>query len=319
MLCKRGDAWEVTVNWKGNRYRRSSRLWTREQASEVERKLLEDVHALSVGRKPKRTFNEAVAQWLAQAAYSDLAREKSHLAALAPFMEARPLEDVQAIANEAKAAWKDLAPGTVNRRLAILRRLVNLAYKRWDWLEAPLGQKVEMLPNKAQRHVYATPAQVEKLARLMPRSGGYVLLAAYTGIRRGQMLRLTKAAAVGNALHLGTDGKTGMPQLIPLPPRVRAIAKRLPLCTEQILRDEWEAARKTAKLTGLRWHDLRHTYASWLIQSGASMKHVSQLLGHSSTRVTDRYAHLALDDLRRAVARLPATRVPQGQKRKKTA
>jgi len=307
---RRGEAWQVTVNWHGQRHRRSSRYWSRTQASEVERQLINELHASSVGRQPDRTFNQAVEKWVAEElpAISDQAREKSHLRALAPFMEGKLLTEAPEVAAAAKKAWSDLSAGTVNRRLAILRRLANLAWKKWGWLDQPVGQRVSLLPNKHQRHAYATAAQVEALAREMPRAGGYVLLAAYTGIRRGQLLRLTRADVVDNCLNLGTEGKTGQPQLVPLHPRVRAVARRLPICTAQILRDEWDDARRTAKLGNLRFHDLRHTAASWLLQSGASLKHVSDLLGHSDLRMAQRYAHLQVADLRRAVARMPQTR-----------
>lgn len=307
---RRGDAWEIEVNWRGQRHRRSSRLWSRAQAGEAERALINELHAHSVGRQVDRTFNEAVAKWVEEELpnISDQAREKAHLRALAPFMEGRLLADAPDVAAAAKRAWKGLAPGTVNRRLAILRRLVNLAWKKWGWLNQPVGQKVALLSNKHQRHTYAKAAQVEALAQRMPRAGGYVLLAAYTGIRRGQLLRLTRADQVGTCLNLGTDGKTGQPQLVPLHPRVRALAHRLPLCTSQVLRDEWEAARRELKLEHLHFHDLRHTAAAWLIQSGASLKHVADLLGHSDVRMANRYAHLAVADLRRAVARMPQSR-----------
>lgn len=307
---RRGDAWQVTVNWRGQRHRRSSRHWSRAQASEVERHLINELHATDLGKQPDRTFNEAVKRWVQEElpTISDQAREKGHLKALAPFMEGRLLSDAQEVSEAVKTASRDLAPGTVNRRLALLRRLVNLAWKKWGWLEQPIGQKIALLPNPSQRHVYATPAQVEALAHRMPRAGGYVLLAAYTGIRRGQLLSLTRANVVDNNLNLGTEGKTGKPQSIPIHARVRGLVRRLPLCTSQILRDEWDAARKAEKLTNLRFHDLRHTAASWLIQTGASLKHVSDLLGHADSRMADRYAHLRVKDLRRAVARMPQTR-----------
>lgn len=307
---RRGDAWQVTVNWRGQRHRRSSRHWSRAQAGEVERALLNELHAVSVGKQPDRTFNQAIEKWVSEELpnSSDPGREKSHVKALAPFMEGRLLTEAQEVAAAAREAWKDLKPGTVNRRLAILRHLLNLAWKKWGWLDQPLGQKVSMLSNKHQRHVYATPKQVEALAIEMPRAGGYVLLAAYTGIRRGQLLTLTRADVTSGCLNLGTDGKTGQPQLVPLHPRVRALARRLPLCTDQVLRDEWDAARKAAGLKTLRFHDLRHTAAAWLIGTGASLKHVADLLGHSDVRVTQRYAHLAVADLRRAVARMPQKR-----------
>ncbi|MCD4853633.1 tyrosine-type recombinase/integrase [Arthrobacter sp. AK01] len=55
----------------------------------------------------------------------------------------------------------------------------------------------------------------------------------------------------------------------------------------------WLPALEAAGIDHARPHDLRHTYASWLIQSGVSIKEVGRLLGHASPMTTERYAHLA--------------------------
>ena len=61
---------------------------------------------------------------------------------------------------------------------------------------------------------------------------------------------------------------------------------------------------KRAGLQDLRLHDLRHTYASRLVQRGVPLLTLSQLLGHSTIKMTMRYSHLASEDLRSAVSRL---------------
>ena len=66
----------------------------------------------------------------------------------------------------------------------------------------------------------------------------------------------------------------------------------------------WASAVKRAGLQDLRLHDLRHAYASRLVQRGVPLLTLSQLLGHSTIKMTMRYSHLASEDLRSAVDRL---------------
>jgi integrase len=71
-------------------------------------------------------------------------------------------------------------------------------------------------------------------------------------------------------------------------------------------RTAWDLAVGRAKLDDFRFHDLRHTFASWAVQAGASLQEVKDLLGHASLAMTLRYGHLAPEHLRTAVARLDA-------------
>ena len=59
-------------------------------------------------------------------------------------------------------------------------------------------------------------------------------------------------------------------------------------------------------LTGFRFHDLRHTCGSWLMQSGVPAGHIAAVLGHSTVRMTERYAHVAPENAEAAVAKLDA-------------
>ncbi len=79
------------------------------------------------------------------------------------------------------------------------------------------------------------------------------------------------------------------------------------------IRSAFEHACTTAKVPGFRFHDLRHTCASWLVMRGRSLKEVQELLGHRTFAMTLRYAHLSPDRLREAVASLDeAPRAPTG-------
>jgi site-specific recombinase XerD len=78
--------------------------------------------------------------------------------------------------------------------------------------------------------------------------------------------------------------------------------------TDGQLRLNWDHARHITGLTRFRFHDLRHTYASWLVQSGASLRAVQELLGHTTPTVTQRYAHLEVGNLRTVVTQMVAVR-----------
>src|SRR5262249_35294337 len=71
-------------------------------------------------------------------------------------------------------------------------------------------------------------------------------------------------------------------------------------------RSAWENAVERAKLVDFHFHDLRHTFASWAIQRGASLQEVKDLLGHHALAMPLRYAHHAPEQLRTDVARLDA-------------
>ncbi len=85
---------------------------------------------------------------------------------------------------------------------------------------------------------------------------------------------------------------------------VHDVAERLPLgLTSRLLQEEWTVARERAGIQ-CRWHDLRHTCASWLVQAGVPLHTVGEFLGHSSLAVTKRYAHLAPEHLQAAIMKI---------------
>lgn len=75
-------------------------------------------------------------------------------------------------------------------------------------------------------------------------------------------------------------------------------------------RRAWRKALEVAQLDGFRFHDLRHTYASWTMQRGASLPALQAILGHATLAMTMRYSHLAPAHLRATVALLDGAMVP---------
>ena len=221
-----------------------------------------------------------------------------------PHIAGLDLEHVGDAAEAVKRAGLSagLAPATINRRLAILRRVANLAFGQWNWLEVDVARRVQLLPGERARHTYLTPAQVKRLAAAAvdARVADAIVFAATSGLRRGELLRLRAEDRRKGTLYLATS-KNGRPRLVPLPPEAQRIHLPIELTVDE-LRKGFDRARVRSGLREIRFHDLRHTYASWLVQSGAPLAAVRDLLGHSSMAVTGRYAHLATKDLRRAVA-----------------
>lgn len=298
--------WEARVQTAGQRLSRTFK--SRQDALEWERRVRSRLDDHRVGRAPSISLEEALERWLK----GEAASLKSHadlvkkVRTIYPFALGRMLADIVDVAEalKADAIARRAAPATVNRKLAILRRVARLAHRQWQWLAEPLGDRITLLPGERQRHTYLTLADVRRVVQAAPaRSRSAILLAALTGLRLGELLGLTAADKKGGSLVL-EDTKSGRPRVVPLPKEMGKVTLPLPI-TEGELTWDWRQARKKAGMPKVRFHDLRHTYASWLVQQGTSLTVVRDLLGHSSLAVTSRYAHLAQEHLREAVNGLP--------------
>jgi integrase len=191
-----------------------------------------------------------------------------------------------------------LAPATINRRLAVLRRIANLAHGQWEWLDLPLGGRIKLLSGEKHRHIYLTPEQVDELALKCrnPAVATVIRLAARTGLRENEILQ---AATIydGYIVVEAAKSKNQRPRLVPVPADMQDLT--LPIgITYATLRTFFEDAREAAGIHWVRFHDLRHTAASWWAKEGASAPILRDLLGHSNLAVTSRYTHLMAGDLK---------------------
>lgn len=298
-------SYQVTVCYGGRTYRKTSRHWTHADARAYERQWLASVRDAAAGRQPERLIADALERWLTDHVprLKSARQTRNHVRALLPYIAGRKIGEIAQTWADVKAGERGKAAATVNHKGRILRQVGRAAWIEWGWLDRPPA--IALLP-ETPRERFLTLPEVDALVSAMPspEGGAYVLLAAYTGIRRGHLLRLTHHDVEGDFIRLDRSGKTRRLQLVPLHPKVREIAAMLPLAIgDRRLREEWSAAREA---TGIdcRWHDLRHTCASWLVQAGVPLHTVAELLGHSSTAVTKRYAHLAPQHLADAIGKL---------------
>jgi integrase len=145
-----------------------------------------------------------------------------------------------------------------------------------------------------------------------------VLLSMNTGVRRGELLALRWHNVDTKGKQITIDGSTAKSRQtrhIPLNDEALDVLKKwksqapdgdrvFPIDTS--FKTAWAALLEHAKIETFRWHDLRHHFASRLVQAGVPLNTVRELLGHGSLAMTLRYAHLAPDQKREAVALLRA-------------
>lgn len=311
-IRKRGDRYQVRVTVAGRRVERTLPPGaTRADALDAEAHLRRQQVDVAAGRRLDRTLDEALDRWEQTSACRLKSYQKDlryRIRALREWTAGHALEEIPSVADRLKADGiaSGLSAAGINRYLAILRRVGNLAVQ-WDWTDKPLGQRVVLLPGEKSRHVYLTPAQVKALvAACEPEVGDFLMFAALTGLRRSEILGLAPENLVDGAVVLDAVTKSGKPRIVPMPAQAARIAQeRVPwTVTPRTIRSGFERGKAAVGLSDVRLHDLRHSFASWLAQGGASLTAIRDLLGHSSLAVTSRYAHLARPDLVKATKKL---------------
>ena len=222
-------------------------------------------------------------------------------------------------------AAKKISPNTVNHELRMLRAFL---HKLVDW---KLIHESPCTSVKDIRVVDQTRAflSIEELSKILEKLKGsflhdVVLFAAMTGMRRGEIVNLSwsdvdmerKLIIIRSSSSYQT--KSGKIRTIPmnstvfelLACRIHAAGyvftgKRGEKLNGNFVRAKLKAAVRDCELDPkLHFHSLRHTFASLLVQKGISLYQVQKLLGHSSPRVTEIYAHLNVSDLVASVEKL---------------
>jgi integrase len=113
-----------------------------------------------------------------------------------------------------------------------------------------------------------------------------------TGARPAELLALTPANLTGTVLHLRTL-KHGPERRVELDPTLaRSLLAALPFQKDGYRRF-WRTVRDESGLSNVRLYDIRHTAASEMLRRGMTLREVQRILGHSSSRMTERYAHFA--------------------------
>ena len=349
MLFKREGSpfWYVQyTGTSGERVKRSTGTADRKEAKDLEGKWrLETRQQRLWGTPPSYTFDDLMLRYLKETQETKRSAERDVTSAkhLYRFFTGRVLlrltrADVRAYISMRKG--EGVKGATVNREVGLLSSALNRARHDWDWgnlnpaeaMRESEGDGRRTFLTRAQYAVVVAAAVQQKRA---PYLADLVTVAVMTGCRRGELLGLewSRVDLKANVLHLGSEHtKAGKVRLVPLNSdarealinRFRFRASRCPdspwvFCGNDGKRlggvkSSFRRACDTAGLVGFRFHDLRHTCGSWLAQAGVPAAHIAAVLGHSTVRMTERYAHLAPENARSAVVLLQGipNRIPSG-------
>jgi len=222
---------------------------------------------------------------------------------------------------------QEIAPATVNRYLAVLSLTYARAVKEWEWIESNPLRKVKRLTEPRGRVrflsddgklpdgtvVEGEKTRLIKACRASPNPYLYpvVVLALSTGMRKNEIMSLTwKDVDLNGGQILLQETKNGERRSVPLTGHaletIKSLGKVRRLDTQLLfpskhhaktkpmhLRDPWLKALKGAQIEDFRFHDLRHSAASYLAMNGATMVEIAEILGHKTLAMVKRYSHLS--------------------------
>lgn len=202
---------------------------------------------------------------------------------------------------------------TVVRYIASLSHAFSIAVKEWEWMDENPICKINKPKLPQGRIRFLDESEKNRLLEACKQSNSFclypiVVLALSTGMRKGEILSLTwhDIDFERKAILLQTT-KNGERRLIPLTGLSLELIKRLNTIRKSTwvfpspknldqpidIRSAWERALRKADILNFKFHDLRHTAASYLAMNNASLIEIGTLLGHKTVQMTKRYAHLS--------------------------
>ena len=234
------------------------------------------------------------------------ATAKYHALRIGPWAEQyRASQARQCAAHIVKDMTGSYQPATINRSLGALKKALHMAWEQGLTPENYSAHVKRLVENNA-REVHLNIEQVKKIAdHASEQVRAAIWVALLTGCRRGEVLKIV-AADVGEESILIRAGntKTLRTRVVPIIPALRPWLKYLPLKINfEGLKSGFRRAREAAEMPEVNFHDLRHSCATILLASGADLYTVAKILGHTTVKTTERYAHHQVDAQRAALAK----------------
>jgi integrase len=325
-LYRRKDSpfwWVDVVLPDGRRVCKSTRLRERQEAEEcLVRLKAEAYEVVRTGLPASRGWQEAVVRYLAEITdKKTVVMDQLHLRQLDPFLREKRLHEINMDVLwsfiHARRERDGVVNSTINRALEIVRRILNLAHHEWGWLQRV--PRIRMLKEPKRRIRFLTSEEADRLNEALPEHlRPVVRFALASGCRMSEILHLewtrvdfgrrvawldpgTTKNGEGRGIPLNNDAVLALRAVQGAHPRWCFTYQGEPM---RAVGSAWERSLRRAGIEAFRFHDLRHTWASWHVMSGTSLQELMELGGWKSYEMVLRYARLAPEHLSAAAQRI---------------
>jgi integrase len=270
---------------------------------------------VKLGEKPRYRWQQAVEKWLMESAgKACVDNQKIHLRWLHPHLYDLHLDEIDRNVVEQLKQHRlkeGAAHSTCNRTLEVLRAILRRATFEWEWLDRP--PMIRLLPEPQRRIRWLKRKDAERLLRELPEHLAQLMrFTLATGLRERNVTHLewSQVDLERQVAWIHADqAKARKPIGVPLNEDAIAVLEReqgkhsdrvftfqgRPLLKANT--KAWRHALVRAGITDFRWHDLRHTWASWHVQNGTPLNVLQELGGWSCYAMVQRYAHLSAEHL----------------------
>lgn len=311
-LNRRGNIWWISFTTpSGQRIRQSSGTLDKKAAQELHDQLIAERWRIDkLGEKPRRSWKEAVTRWLKESSHkASIADSRSALRWLDQHLADLMLDEITREKIDAITEHRlndGVSNATVNRTLEVLRAVLRRARDEWEWIDKV--PKVRMLEEEKHRIRWLTKEESELLLSELPEHlAEMVRFSLATGLRQRNVTQLewSQVNLEDRVAWIHPDqAKARKAISVPLNAAAVLVLRRQqgkhpsyvftyrgnPV--KQVRTKAWTKALERAGITDFRWHDLRHTWASWHVQQGTPLHVLQELGGWETADMVKRYAHL---------------------------